>query len=126
MTKKTVMAAWLGPTSLREGPRSVYVCVPDGTLNDPDLEAVLRDIVRATDRLLFSSEFHDADHDPVAAYAANRGLDARSIRDETLAPDLIVVVVHPFRDSASALRASALAAPGPFDLVIAELPDPLS
>lgn len=126
MTKRTVMAAWLGPASLHSGPRSVFVCVPEGIDVDSRLDSVLADVVRDGDRVLFASEIADSYEDPVAEYAVSRGLDARSIRDEHVTPDLIVVIVDPYRDSDSALRASALAPRGPFDLVIAELPDPIS
>lgn len=125
MTKRTVMAAWLGPASMRDGARSVYICVPVGVALAGRLDDTLATIVRPADRVLFASDFADADTDPVAEYAAAHGNESRSIRDEQEAPDLVVVILDPFADSASSLQATALLPRGPFDLVLAELPDPI-
>jgi hypothetical protein len=119
------MAAWIGPASLRNG-RRVYVCVPAGVELENRLGDALATIVRPDDRILFASDIADSVDDPVAAYAIAHGHDARSIRDEQVTPDLIIVIVDPIRDSASAVQATSLAPDGRFDLVIAELPDPTS
>lgn len=126
MTKRTVMAAWLGPASQRDGPRSVFICVPVGVTLTGRLDEALATLIRPDDRVLFASDIEDVTGDPVAAYAAAHGHEARSIRDEQTAPELVVVIVDPFADSASALRATELLPRGPFDLVIAELPEPAS
>lgn len=124
MTSRTVMAAWLRPASLRRGPRSVYICVPEGTSHkhQEQLETVLKEILRANDRLLYSSA--DADSvDPIVAFAERHGLFADPIVGEGSAPDLIVIIVDPLRDNTAALQARTLATHGDSDLLIAELPD---
>lgn len=120
------MAAWLGPASQRVGTRSVYVCVPVGVDLAERLDEALRTIIRPGDRLLFASEIATSANDPVARYATAHEHESRSIRDEQLPPELVVVIVDPVKDSTSALQAMAFLPNGPFDLIIAELPDPTS
>lgn len=125
MTSRTVMAAWLGPASLHRGPRSVYICVPEGTSqkHQKQLDTVLKEILRGGDRLLYASAPVDGNADPVISFAERHGLFADPIVGEGSAPDLIVIIIDPLRDNTAALQARTLAAHGDSDLLIAELPD---
>jgi hypothetical protein len=119
------MAAWLGPASLRRGPRSVYICVPD-TLrpyHQAQIATVLADVVRLDDRLLTAGALASAGSDPVVAYAEQHGHAVSPIVGEHSAPDLIVIVLDPLGDNTAALQARALASGGDSDLLIAELPE---
>lgn len=123
MTRRTVMAGQFGPASLRNGARSVYVCLPDTTSvhQHERISVVLAGLVRASDRLLYAPAANTAA--PVIAFAEKYGNPASSIVDERPPPDLILIVIDPLGDNASALEARALATHGNSDIVIAELPE---
>jgi hypothetical protein len=119
------MAAWLGPASLRSGPRTVYVCVPDALrpYHQAQIATVLTEIVREGDRLLTAETVTSAGDDPVAVFGSQNGHAVDLVTAESAAPDLIVIVLDPLGDNTAALQARSLAAHGDSDLVIAELPD---
>lgn len=116
------MAAWLGPASLRSGPRHVFVCVPDTIrpYHQAQIATVLTEVVRPGDQLLTAGS---DDADPVASFGSLYGYPVTSVADWPAPPDLIVIVLDPLADNTAALEARALAANGESDLLIAELPD---
>lgn len=129
MTSRTVMAARMSASSLHDGPRSVYVCVPEGTgpKFQEQIDSVLEKFIRAGDRLLYTGADTELDDfpDPVAAFGAWRGLFADPIEAELTEPDLVIVIIDPLGDNTHALTSPArvMALYQRADLVITELPD---
>lgn len=117
------MLARYAARGLRPGPRSVYICVPESA--NPRMgervQQVLGSLIRGGDRLIYANR--TAAVDPVIRFAERHGVMADPISGEQTAPDLILVLIDPLHDSASALEARALAPEGDSNLVIAELPD---
>lgn len=122
MSNRTVMAGRIGPASLREGSRSVYICAPGK--NGPDhqelINAVLEKVIRHSDRLLYING--NASADPVIAFAERYGLFTDQLMTNSSRPDLIVAIVDPLGDNAHATRARTLAKQKRSDLFITELP----
>lgn len=123
MSRRTVMTARLTPPSLREGPRAVFVCLPESTITNGvnRVGAVLGRIIRPSDRLLYSGKGPALE--PLIAFSERHGIFIDPLVAEPDAPDLIVVIVDPLADNTLAQYARALAVRGRSDLIIAELPD---
>lgn len=117
-------AARISPQSLRTD-RNVYVCVSTGTAesHQPRVDAVLLGLIRPGDRLLSAGLVSPGEVDPVRDYANRHGLVVAEIDEEPAAPDLIVIIIDPSADNTATLRARQLAASGPTDLFITELPE---
>jgi hypothetical protein len=121
------MAARIGPASLRRGPRSVYICAPSPQTPDANhhdlIDAALKSIVRADDRLLYPSYPGAEDSaDSVISFALNHNLFADPMAGEDTPPDLVIVIVDPLGDNELLSPARLLAMPLSTDLIITELP----
>jgi hypothetical protein len=122
MTRRTVMAARFGPASLRSGPRSVYIHVPETTGPDHQdlIDAVLRKLIRYDDRLIYPDT--SAGADPVIRFAERYGLFADPLAGESAQPDLTIDIVDPAGDNTLGSLARVLAEQQGADLIITELP----
>ena len=105
MTSRTVMAARIGPASLRSGPRHVLAYVPKNASQD-QIDIVLKPHVRDGDQLLY------AGRDPLPSAE----------------PDLIVVILDPLEDNIHSLTSPArvMARYQHADFLITELPDQIN
>ncbi|MCY1718528.1 hypothetical protein OVA26_16450 [Microbacterium sp. SL62] len=122
MSRRTVMTGYLGPCDGRRRERGVYVCIPDhvGPSDAPAVIPILAGLIRAGDRLLYSQERSLAHRLAVERFAADLGVDSAPLQEQAHSPRLVIVILDPFADSDSAIRARAHAR-GPSDVVIAEL-----
>lgn len=122
MTSRTVMAARVGPASLRSGPRSVYVCVSEKTSpnNEELIDVMLKKTIRAGDRLFYPET--SAGADPVIAFAEQHGLMADPMAGDDTPPDLVIVIIDPLGDDAFPSLARALATQHSADLITFVLP----
>lgn len=122
MTSRTVMAARVGPASMRSGPRSVYVCVSEKTSPDNEglIDAMLKKHVRPGDRLFYPET--SAGADPVIAFAGEHGLLADPMADDDTPPDLVIVIIDPLGDDAFPTLARELATQHSADLITFALP----
>ncbi|MET0887247.1 MAG: hypothetical protein ABWX92_12420, partial [Mycetocola sp.] len=95
MTRRTVMAARIGPASLRSGPRSVYINVPENIGPDHQelVNAVLKKLIRYDDRLIYPDAVDRAA--PVVAFAERYGLLADPLGGESTQPHLTIDIIDP-------------------------------
>jgi len=123
VTSKRVMAARLGPTSQREGGRSVFVCAPlkKNPFDQAHIDSVLASVIRPGDRLVTADATAGSQLDAVTAYGEAHGFAVSAITLETTSPDLIVLILDPLQDNTDILRARTLAVHGDSDIVLAEL-----
>jgi len=130
VTSRTVMAARLGPASIRSGGRTVLVQVPANATEQMQdrIDTVMKRFLRDSDQLLYAGSNPTASTpavDRVVSFAGRYGLMADPIEVSGIEPDLVIVIIDPLEDNIHTLTSPArvLAQYQRADLVITELPD---